>query len=295
MSTSRGRTIRAAIVAVVAAVAGGLVSAVPAGAQPVESGLLTIVGEPGDSVTGGQSFSNATPGDTFTVASGDGSGVVIFVVGADGGVWVLNLDAPGDQLLVPGSYTGAVKTGANGDAPGLDLSGHGASCETVTGSFTVSNAVFGPAGYVERFDATFEQHCNGAEPAARGEVHIANPPPPPLVEIGLSVGSTGTISRENGAATLHGTVTCNQPKSMELISFVRQDSRAGGVLGTFITQVECTEGAPVAWTAEAVTAEGFSFRNGDAVAETQAQAFDPVLGMVVTVDDTTVVRLKKAK
>jgi hypothetical protein len=31
---------------------------------------------------------------------------------------------------------------------------------------------------VQTFDATFEQHCEGGNPAARGEVHISNPSPP---------------------------------------------------------------------------------------------------------------------
>jgi hypothetical protein len=50
----------------------------------------------------------------------------------------------------------------------------------MTSSFTVINAVFGPQGYVQAFDATFVQHCEGQTFAkVRGEVHISNPPPPP--------------------------------------------------------------------------------------------------------------------
>jgi hypothetical protein len=52
-------------------------------------------------------------------------------------------------------------------------------CNEVTGSFTITKAVFGPARYVQAFDATFEQHCDGS-PATLGEVHISNPPPPPV-------------------------------------------------------------------------------------------------------------------
>jgi hypothetical protein len=32
---------------------------------------------------------------------------------------------------------------------------------------------------VQTFDATFEQHCEGGAPAARGEIHISNSPGPP--------------------------------------------------------------------------------------------------------------------
>lgn len=81
-------------------------------------------------------------------------------------------------MLAPGTYTGAHRYPFNGNGPGLSLSGEGRGCNELTGSFTIIKAVFGPQGYVQTFDATFEQHCEAGTPAARGEVHIANPPPP---------------------------------------------------------------------------------------------------------------------
>jgi len=53
----------------------------------------------------------------------------------------------------------------------------------VNGSFTVKKAIFGRQGYgefyVQAFDATFVQHCDGVTPATRGEIRISNPPPSP--------------------------------------------------------------------------------------------------------------------
>jgi hypothetical protein len=53
----------------------------------------------------------------------------------------------------------------------------------VNGSFTVKEAIFVRQAYgqfyVQAFDATFVQHCDGVTAAARGEVRISNPPPSP--------------------------------------------------------------------------------------------------------------------
>jgi hypothetical protein len=46
----------------------------------------------------------------------------------------------------------------------------------VTGSFTIIDSVFGPYGYVQKFDATFVQHCEGLTPVASGEVNLSKPP-----------------------------------------------------------------------------------------------------------------------
>jgi hypothetical protein len=70
----------------------------------------------------------------------------------------------GDQHAV-----GALPSdGTHGAGPGVSLDGNGRGCNTLTGTFTVLDAVFGRNGYVQTFDATFEQHCEGGETAARG-------------------------------------------------------------------------------------------------------------------------------
>jgi len=56
--------------------------------------------------------------------------------------------------------------------PGLSFSGDGRGCNTVSGQFTITDAVFGTDGSVQRFAASFEQHCDGAGPALRGNVSV---------------------------------------------------------------------------------------------------------------------------
>jgi hypothetical protein len=124
-------------------------------------------------------------GDALTIwADSTGSHVHIGVTGYNGDMWTLDFGAPGTvepingkpAVLVPGTYSGAHRYPFNGNGPGLDLSGLSSGCNTLTGSFTIMDAVFGPPGYVQKFDATFVQHCEGGPSATTGEVHLSNPP-----------------------------------------------------------------------------------------------------------------------
>jgi hypothetical protein len=75
----------------------------------------------------------------------------------------------------------------------LDISGESRGCNTLTGRFEVLEAVYGASGEVERFAATFEQHCEGGGPALLGSVlfnsTLPPPPPPPT----LCVSKVATI------------------------------------------------------------------------------------------------------
>jgi hypothetical protein len=173
------RRVLAAALSLTAAV-GGLLLAGTAQAQAVSTGSLSFSGDAGDYISQGKSWSYSTSkGDALTVSSSSGSLVSVSVNAYNGDWWTLDLDAPGTQVLTPGTYSAAHRYPFNGTGPGLDLSGEGRGCNELTGSFTVSKAVFGPQGYVQAFDATFEQHCEGGTPAARGAIHISNPPAPP--------------------------------------------------------------------------------------------------------------------
>src|SRR5262249_22289295 len=145
-------------------------------------------GDPGDYISGGQSYAySIANGDGLSVSDSADSTVTISVNGANGDWWSLNIDAPTGQTLVPGTYPNATRYPFNGTGPGLSLYGNGRGCKPVTGSFTITNGVFGRNGYVQPFDATFEQHCEGFAAAARGEVHIATPPPPPPLDLQVVV------------------------------------------------------------------------------------------------------------
>jgi hypothetical protein len=178
MKTLR-RFVLAATLSLTAAV-GGLLVAGTADAQTVATGTLTFSGDAGEFITQSKSYSYSTSnGDGLSVSSTTGSEVSVSVNAYNGDWWTLDIDAPGSQVLTPGTYTAAHRYPFNGTGPGLSLTGDGRGCNTLTGSFTVTKAVFGPQGYVQAFDATFQQNCEGGTLAARGQVHISNPPPPP--------------------------------------------------------------------------------------------------------------------
>ena len=295
MKISWRRPVLAAVLSLTAAV-GGLLLSDPAHAQTVSSGSFSFSGDPGDWISGGQSYSYSTGnGDSLNVSSNNGSTVSISLNGANGDWWFLDFDAPGTQVLTAGTYSGATRYPFNGDGAGLSLDGNGRGCNTLTGSFTIIDAVFGPMGYVQTFDATFEQHCEGGDPAARGEVHISNPPPPPALELGLIVATDGTASALNGNATVHGTVSCTKATTVYVNGSIVQVNKALLTRGTFATQVACTPGAALPWTATAVPNGLTAFVKGDAQVSTEARGYDIDYGKDAVVDNTTVVKLVRTK
>ncbi len=273
-----------------------LVGAVPAQAQAVATGSLSFSGDQGDYISGGRAYAYSTEAkDQLTVnGSEDRNHIAVSVSGLNSDWWTLDLAAPSGTGLAAGTYDGATRypfQGAN--APGLDLSGNGRGCNTLTGTFTVQNVVFGPHGYVQTLDATFEQHCEGGTAAARGEVHIANPPAPPELAIGLKVATDGTASTLNGNAYLHGTVKCTAPAKVTLSGSATQVKHNVIIRGTYSAQVACTPGTAAPWTATVVPSGTTPFQKGKAEVVTQATALDPNYNTNVSVDDTSVVTLVK--
>jgi hypothetical protein len=127
--------------------------------------------EAGDYVGDGTShtFENAT--STFDL-SGDAERVAIHVEG-DRENWDLVFAPAADSTLAEGVYGDAQRWPFH-DAghPGLSVFGNSRGCNTLTGSFEIVTLEFRQDGTVRRFRATFEQHCEGGEPALTGEIRI---------------------------------------------------------------------------------------------------------------------------
>jgi hypothetical protein len=299
MKTAWRRPVLAAALSLVT-VAGSLLLAGPAQAQTVDSGTLSFSGDPGDWVSGGQSYSYATAnGDQMLVSSFANNVVNITVNGANGDWWYLDFQAPSGQTLTSGTtYLNATRYPFNDGGAGLSLVGNGRGCNTVTGSFTVTNAVFGINGYVQNFDATFEQHCEGFPEAARGEVHITNPPqppPPPTLDLKVVVATDGTASTLNGDGTVHGTVTCNKPTTVYLYGNIVEVVKRELIRGSFSTQVNCVPGTVFPWTGTASPNGTTPFQKGDAEVKLQAQAYDVDYNTYVTINSTSAVKLAKLR
>jgi hypothetical protein len=265
----------------------------------VAAGSLTMTSDVGDYVGQGQSYSFATPSDQLRaeVTGANDSTVQIFEISPDfSHSWRLVFSAPDGQQLMAGSYPGAVRDVSRGPGqPGLDISGDGRGCNTLTGSFTVVNATYGPYGYVESFDATFEQHCEGNIPALRGEIRISNTmPPPPPATVHVSIDPTGELGA-HGTATVHGTITCSVPPNdpfdpsapMITLTVTEQTKNGTASFGTAAYPSACTP-APTAWQATTpLPYKGTPYVKGAATVTAATQIPDPIYPLLHDSDSET--------
>jgi hypothetical protein len=152
-------------------------------AVPSSGTFLYMNSEPGDYI--GQGIEQLYTSDDSTIRgsfSQDGGGFFASVIqGNYDHWWYVDIAAAPGEPLVEGSYTGALRYPFNDGAPGLSVSGDGRGCNTLTGQFDVNQISRASTGELLVFDATFEQHCEGADPALFGRIRIENPPPPPDV------------------------------------------------------------------------------------------------------------------
>jgi hypothetical protein len=143
---------------------------------------LVMHSDDGDYIGGGQDWSY-TPANASIGVSGTRQHVGFGIDGAGGDWWYGDFSAPSGDILAAGNtYNGAARDAFRGSSPGLDVSGNGRGCNTISGKFTVTEARFEPSGALHSFNVRFEQHCEGADPALRGEFSYragdrAKPPP----------------------------------------------------------------------------------------------------------------------
>ena len=294
----KGSLLRRAVIAVVASAATLVSLSTPASALSDTTGSASFTGDPGDWITGGGSYKYSTEvGDRLTLVGSEANDYVrVGIDGANGDWWTVEFAAPRGQRLTAGTYTDARRYPFQpSTSPGLDYSGNGRGCNQLGGTFTIEAISFGPRGYVERLDATFEQHCEFGTAAARGEVHVSNPPPPAELALDLAVSTSGTASALNGKATIGGTVDCSTPVRVQLSGRVTQLKDNVLVRGDYSTAVDCVPGAGTAWSATADPTGTAPFRRGLVEVTTHGQATDPNYGTVVRVDKTTVVRLERVQ
>lgn len=302
MSKRWRRCFSAGILAFVA-LASGIMLSTPAHATEylVQSGSLTMTSDPGDHVGNGQSYAYSVDpdDDAWRISTAEeGPWLHASIEEANGEWWAVTFAAPSGQVLAPGVYTGAGKYLENAPGqPGMNISGNSRICgePILTGSFTITDLVLGPHGYVQSLDATFEQHCGGGDPALRGRIQIENSPPPAQLELGLTVADEGTVNVSTGEATLRGTLTCTVPVDVFVISEAVQRVRSFEVSGYFYLYLSCTPGSPVPWEATAAGYPHALFQSGDVEVHTGASAWDPTYGTALESSLDSVVRLSNAR
>lgn len=202
-------------------VADGPVTDGPVGDGPAPDGPP---GVPAACSTGGNVvYLNGTeddwihPGeDTITSAYFDGwadglSGVRVYANPYDpaqGHDWTLEFRSPAGSDLVVGVYEDAERAAvASPGHPGLDVSGDGRGCNSLTGRFEVYALERAADGTLLSFIGSFEQHCGGSTALLEGcvvfaqgpDVIDAGPPPPtpdamPTYTLTVTVTGDGNLS-----------------------------------------------------------------------------------------------------
>jgi hypothetical protein len=281
--------------------AGGAAVAAPAAAQ---AGIITgpgtqvtFSGTGGDPVTGDQSWSyDLSNSEIDAFVSADGNHVSVAVHGDT--FWDLDFAAPQGQALTAGTvYDNATRYPFQDPAaPGLDFEGNGVGCNTLTGSFTVISASFGPNGWIQSFDATFTQHCEGnPDSAATGEVVLNNGPAPPALAVTVTPAGTDQVSHTNGQVTLTGTVTCNRPASVGLNGTLNQRlTRTTLATGSWFTNSIVCGTSPTTWTATVIPNGSVPFGDGKAEIDGSYSANDQVYGVFVTGSISQQVKLNRS-
>jgi hypothetical protein len=144
---------------------------------PTVAASISFRSDPGDFIGQGQAarYSNLENA-LFQVGRGTSGSIFVRSFGYDGSAWSVDLAAPGQRLPRPGVYEGAMRHPFEPPgAPGLAVGGNGRGCNMLSGRFAVHDARYGPQALVRSFLTRFEQHCEGAGPALRGEVRVGRP------------------------------------------------------------------------------------------------------------------------
>lgn len=188
--SSRRWLLSSAVALAASAVVVGPSAAAVAAIGPAASAprfVVTMFSDRGDYIGQGspQEFdqTNATMGGTLSPA-----GISLSLSGGTGGTgWSLEVDPPKGSTFKVGYYSGAQRAAfRSAGHPGLDISGDGRGCNTVSGSFevrrlTVSN------GAITQLDLLYEQHCEGGPTALFGEIQIGQPRPTGLIASSMSI------------------------------------------------------------------------------------------------------------
>lgn len=262
--------------------------------QAQDDTFLSYASEEGDYIGQGQQRTYTRNDAQITATADEALNHVTVSISGDTW-WHLDLAAPQGQQLVPGVYEAATRWPfQEWTEPGLDFSGDGRGCNQLTGRFVVTEAVYGPNGYVERFQAAFEQHCEGMEPALYGEVKIVNPPPPPSLDMTLTISPKGSASRISGLATVGGTIACSTETTAYLHGILTQRANRSSLsTGEFYLEVRCSP-TTSKWSAN-VSAFGVPFNPGQAELAVTANAYDPNYLTDVTRQANGVISLTRSK
>src|SRR5205807_3160249 len=121
---------------------------------------LTMTSQPGDYIGAGGNYNYTTATGTFHAYHSTNDNYVGFSYqDVNPNVWwYVDLAAPNGAALTPGYYGNATRYPFEAsNVPGLAVYGEGRGSNTLTGNFTVIQALYDASGQVLSFDVKFEQ------------------------------------------------------------------------------------------------------------------------------------------
>ena len=207
--------------ALTVAAAFGLVAAT-AWAQPSK---LYLKSQVGDYIGGGQTVTYTDADGTFSAFGGGTDHVAVsFQTPGVGHWWTLDFGAIKGQTVGPGMYEGSTRYPFQSPThSGLDVSGDGRGCNTLTGRFVVLEASFDLSGKVLTFAADFEQHCEGGMPALYGALRFHSSL---AVVPRISIGAAAVVEGPAGAPMTF-TISLSQPAAVGAsVAFATADGTA---------------------------------------------------------------------
>ncbi len=130
---------------------------------------ISFYGDPGDYITQGNAYRYTTYNSVIQFSRNFDGGVSASISGDTW--WSFDSATPAGTSFGPGVYLRAQRFPfQDAKSPGLDFSGDGRGCNTLRGKFVVYKSKFDSLGNPTKLDMTFEQHCEGAKPAAYGQL-----------------------------------------------------------------------------------------------------------------------------
>jgi VCBS repeat-containing protein len=216
--------------------------------------FLTMDSQPGDYIGEGQPYFYTPANSTFTATAF--ANTVQVQVTQSGESWTLDFQAPNSGRLEPGLYPVAVAwPSQTAGSPGLSVSGFGRGFSTITGHFTVTQAVYDATGNLISFAASFVQYADGSSGALTGQVAFdcTNPLPGGVLANDTDPNAGTTLTSTLVSNPAHGTVVLNPDGAFSYApapGFVGTDSFTyqanDGSFSSNVALVTLTVAAPVA-------------------------------------------------
>jgi hypothetical protein len=154
-----------------------------------------LTSDSGDPIGAGTNYSY-TKATALITLTPQGNMLSVTVAGSE--QWSGTFQLPNTAtILQVGVYAGLTRyPNTNAASGGLDWSGEGRACNTLTGSFTITKVVYS-GGLLSELALQFTQNCNGTAPALHGDLYwnVADatmPPGPAAIPAGLWQPAAGT-------------------------------------------------------------------------------------------------------